>query len=105
MTMLKNLPNVDMTAVAAQAAVKLGETPFFPGGNCILNLDEPIGGAGVLLVEGSADGSTNWSTLATLNAATTAPLHVEISPNPLWIRTRVTTVGTGTLSPTLEGIQ
>ena len=105
MPMIKELPSVDMAAAAAQTAVKLGETPFFPGGNCIFSTSAPIGGAGVLTIEGSANGTTGWYTVRTLNAAQTARLMAEITDLPPWIRTRVSTVGTGTLQVALEGVQ
>lgn len=105
MPMIKALPAIDMTAAAAQTAVKLGETPFFPGGNAILHTTIPIGGAGVITVEGSANGTTGWYTVRTLNAAQTAQLVAEITDLPPWIRTRVSTVGTGTLQVALEGVQ
>lgn len=104
MPMLKSLPNVDMTSLAAQASVKLGETPFFPGANATIEFNIPIGGSGVLTLQGSPD-NTTWTTIRTLNAAQTAPLRVELTDLPLYIRTNVTTVGTGTLVPTLRGVQ
>ena len=105
MPMLKTLASVDMTGLASQAAVELGETPFQLGGNCIMHMTAPIGGAGVITVEGSPDGTTNWTTVRTINAAQSAGQVVEITNLPPWIRTRVSTVGTGTIVPTLEGVQ
>ena len=105
MPMIKSLASIDMTGLASQAAVKLGETPFFPGGNALMNLTAPIGGAGIITVEGSADGSTGWTTVRTINAAQSAGRVVEITDLPEWIRTRVSTVGTGTIVPVLEGVQ
>lgn len=105
MPMIKSLASVDMTGLASQAAVELGATPFFPGGNALMHLTAPIGGAGVITVEGSVDGSTGWTAVRTINAAQSAGLVVEITDLPAWIRTRVSTVGTGTIVPTLEGVQ
>jgi hypothetical protein len=105
MTMLKSLPAVDMTVLASQAWTKLNETPFFPGGNCLMHFEEPIGGAGVITIEGSPDGVNGVFTIRTLNAAQTAGLIAEITGLPKYIRTRVSTVGTGSLLPTLHGVQ
>ena len=108
MTMLKVLPAVDFTAVAAQAAVELGETPFQVGGNALLYFPAAIGGAGVITLEGSPDGKTSpstYTTIRTLNAAQTAGLWVELTDLPAYIRMNVTTVGTGTFTPTLHGVQ
>lgn len=105
MTMLKTLGSaIDMTETGALAAVELGETPFFPGANAILRLSAPIGGAGVISVQGSADGTTGWTTLQTVNAA--AGTDVEVPNLPKFIRLNKTTAGTGTIvSAKLEGVQ
>lgn len=106
MTMLKTLPAVDMTTVAAQAWTKLGETPFFPGGNALLGFNVAIGGAGVITLQGAQDSTgTGVYTIRTINAAQSAPLMIEITDLPPYIRTSVTTAGTGTITPTLEGVQ
>ena len=104
MAMLKVMPSVDFTAVAAQAAVELGQTPFQVGGNCFLYFPTAIGGAGVVTLQGSPDGTT-WSTIRTLNAAQTAARWVELTDLPAYIRTSVTTVGTGSAVPSLHGVQ
>lgn len=104
MTMLINLPSIDYTALAAQASVKLGETPFQIGGNALLYLTAPIGGSGIVTLEGSPDGTT-WSTIRTLNAAQTASRWVELTNLPKYFRTTVTTVGTGSAVPSLHGVQ
>ncbi len=104
MTMLKVMPAVDFTAVAAQAAVELGATPFQLGGNALMYFPAAIGGSGVVTLEGSPDGTT-WSTIRTLNAAQTASRWVELTDLPKYIRTSVTTIGTGSAVPTLHGVQ
>ncbi len=104
MTMLKVLPAVDFTAVAAQAAVELGETPFQVGGNALLYFPAAIGGAGVVTLEGSPNG-TDWTTIRTLNAAQTAARWVELTDLPMYLRTSVTTIGTGSATPSLHGVQ
>ena len=61
MPMLKTLGTaVDMTATGATDAVELGHTPFFPGGNAILRLSAPIGGAGVIQVQGADKAASRY---------------------------------------------
>lgn len=105
MSMLKTLGSaIDMTATGALAAVELGATPFFPGANAILRLSAPVGGAGVISVQGSDTEDGTFTTLQTVNAA--AGANVEITNLPKWIRLNKTTVGTGTIaSAVLEGVQ
>lgn len=105
MTMLKNLGTaIDMTATGALAAVELGETPFFPGGNAILRLSSAIGGAGVITIQGSANGVDGWYSVRTVNAA--AGTNVEVESLPKFIRLNKTTAGTGTIAlAQLEGVQ
>lgn len=104
MPMLKSLPAVDMTVQAAQTGVLLGETPFFPGANATLQFNIPVGGSGVLTLQGSPD-NTTWTTIRTVNAAQSAPLAIELTNLPKYFRTNVTTVGTGNLALTLRGTQ
>lgn len=104
MTMLKSLgAAIDLTVVAAQNPVELGETPFFPGGNAILHLSEPVGGAGVVQVQGSDTETGTFTTLQSITAA--SGQLVEIANLPKWIRLNVSTAGTGTPDATLEGVQ
>ena len=105
MPMIKYLPTVNVAAVAAQAGVQLGQTPFITGGNCTLELDAPMAGAIVLAVQGSPDNST-WTTIRTINAAQSAAMVFELTDLPKYIRTNVTTAGTAqTLNPFLRGVQ
>lgn len=105
MSMLKTLGTaIDLTATGALAAVELGATPFFPGGNAILRLSDPIGGAGVITIQGSANGVDGWYTVRTINAA--ALQDIEVDSLPPFIRLNKTTAGTGTIaSAVLEGVQ
>ena len=104
MTMLLTFAAVDMTNDGELASLELGETPFQLGGNALLYFPAAIGGAGVITLEGSAD-DTTWASIRTLNAAQTASLWVELTDLPAYIRMNVTTVGTGTFTPTLHGVQ
>jgi hypothetical protein len=105
MTMLKSLgAAIDMTATGALAAVKLGETPFFPGANAILRLSAPVGGSGAIQVQGSDTETGTYTTLVTVNAA--SGTDIEIANLPLWIRLNKSVVGTGTIATAkLEGVQ
>jgi len=105
MPMIKALPTVAVAVVAAQTGVELGETPFFTGGNCTLELDAPMAGAIVLAVQGSPD-NTTWTTIRTINAAQSVAMVFELTDLPKYIRTNVTTGGTAqTLNPFLRGVQ
>lgn len=113
-TMLKTLANaLSITGVAIQAGIALNESPFLGGAgrNAILALDAPVGGAGVILVQGHAglpgktlpaSGDAGWTTIVTLNAA--SPLEQEIAL-PLYIRTNISVLGTGTITAKLKGVQ
>ena len=108
MTMIKTFAAVNMASTGALAGLKLGETPFQLGGNAKLYFPAAIGGAGVITLEGSPDGNTSpstYTTIRTLNAAQTAGLWVELTNLPAYIRMNVTTAGTGTVTPTLHGVQ
>ena len=108
MTMIKTFAAVNMASTGALAGLKLGETPFQLGGNAKLYFPAAIGGAGVITLEGSPDGKTSpstYTTISTLNAAQTAGLWVELTNLPAYIRMNVTTAGTGSVTPTLHGVQ
>ena len=105
MPMIKALPTVAVAVVAAQTGVELGETPFFTGGNCTLELDAPMDGAIVLAIQGSPD-NTTWTTIRTISAAQSVAMVFELTDLPKYIRTNVTTGGTAqTLNPFLRGVQ
>ena len=105
MPMIKTLPTVNVAAVAAQAGVELGATPFQIGGNCTLELDAPMAGAIVLTLQGSPD-NTTWTTIRTISAAQSAAKVFELTDLPKYFRTNVTTGGTAqTLNPILRGVQ
>lgn len=103
MTMIRALAPVVLTATGPLAAVELGETPFFPGANAILHLSAPIGGDGVVTVEGSDDEGTTWEEIRTADAD--SGTVIEVSPLYKQVRLNVTTAGTGTVSAALEGVQ
>lgn len=120
--MTKRLANaVTVTATAIQAGKSFNESPLLGGGgsggtaggarNALLNIQNgPLGGAAVVLVQGHdstdsvapASGDAGWYTLATLNAASPAEQEIEIAP---WMRTNVTTLGTGTMTIDVVGVQ
>lgn len=104
---------LDLTTVAAQAGVKLNVSPFLGGQNhnALVISDIKIGGSGVLKIQGNPGvvgggvppaNDTGWADILSLTSA--SPLENEIKL-PLWIRTNVTTAGTGTATITLEGVQ
>lgn len=106
MPMLKTLPSITIGTTGAGDAVELGETPFFPGGNALLHLTAVPAGAISLGIQGSADGTTGWTTQQTFNAAQMAAGVVEITNLPNFIRTNVLVAGTAaTVGAALEGVQ
>ena len=106
MPMIKTLPTVNVAAIASQAAVELGATPFQIGGNCTLELDAPMAGAIVLSSEGAALAAGPWTAIRTINAAQSATKVFELTDLPKYFRTNVTTGGTAqTLNPILRGVQ
>lgn len=112
--MLKTLAAaLSITGTAIQAGIKLNESPFLggQGRNGIVTLDAPIGGAGVVKIQGHngdatkgipASGDAGWTDILSLTAA--SPLEQEIAL-PLFIRTNITTLGTGTVTIKLKGVQ
>jgi len=103
---------LSITATAIQAGIKLNKTPLLGGQGWSASLENqaPVGGAGVVLIQGHdqvggsvpASGDAGWYTIATLNAA--APLVQEIEL-PNFIRTNVSVIGTGTVTINLYGVQ
>ena len=103
---------LSITATAIQAGKQLHVSPFLGGQNhnALLCLDSPIGGAGVIKIQGNpslsktvpADGDAGWYDIATLNAASVTSQEIKL---PAWIRTNITTLGTGTVNISLEGVQ
>lgn len=104
---------LSVTSTGIGTAVRLGKTPLLGGHGRegILHLDAPVGGSGVVAIQGHpsreakepASGDAGWTTLLTLNASSTRVQ--EIKDLPGWIRPNVTTVGTGTVTVSLEGVQ
>jgi len=111
MTMLKTLATVAVAVVAIAPAVEMNESPFLGGygHNAILKQAAAIGGAGVILIQGSdeidepASGDSSWTTTTTLNSA--SPLEQEITLSR-WMRANVTVAGTAAnLLIQLKGVQ
>lgn len=100
-----------VTATSIGDPIRLNVTPFAGGmgREALLHIDAPIGGAGVVRLEGHnsphaeapAEDDSEWTTVVTLNSA--SPRVQEIPDLPAWIRVNVATVGTGTVSARLEG--
>lgn len=105
MGMLKTLGTaIDMTGTGALPAVELNATPFFPGSNAILRLSAPVGGAGVIQIQGADSADGPWTTQQTVNAA--AGDQVEVTSLPKFIRLNKSTAGTGSIATAyLEGVQ
>lgn len=101
-----------ITATGAQTPELLNATPFEGGWgkNAFLTLQSAIAGGGVVKIQGNptagpsapASGDANWTDIVALDA--NSPLRQEIEL-PLWIRVNITTVGTGTVTIGLEGVQ
>lgn len=103
---------LDITATGAQDGIAMNVSPFKGGydHNAILVLQNAIAGGGVVKVQGNptiqpnapASDDANWSDIATLQAGSPILQEIELPP---WIRVNVTTVGTGTASLSLLGVQ
>lgn len=101
-----------ITATAYGVPVRCHVSPFLGGQNhnALLINNNAVGGAGVVAIQGNpsssatapADADAGWTTITTLIAA--SPLEQEIQL-PSWIRYNITTLGTGTISISLEGVQ
>lgn len=118
MAMKKNLSaSLAVATVAVGAAIQLNETPFMGGGgngggtdgrNALLHFSAPVGGSGVVLIQGHdgvdqpASGDSGWFTIHTQNAAAAQTTEIRL---PRWIRLNVTVAGTGTPNVWLEGVQ
>ena len=113
MTMLKALAtNLPITATGQQPGIALTVSPFLGGRNhnALLRLENAIAGGGVISIDGSgliqptapANADASWASIVVLNAA--SPIEQEIQL-PYWIRVNITTLGTGTVSIDLQGIQ
>jgi hypothetical protein len=113
--MRKVLANaLSITATGIQAPIKLDDTPFMggKGRSGYLVLQAAVGGSGSIKVQGHngttngtdtpAEGDSGWYDIATLTSA--SPLSQEIEL-PLYIRTNVGVVGTGTITAWLDGVQ
>lgn len=107
-TMLTTLgSNVDLTAAAAQTAVAMTDTPANAYRKALIRLNvQGVTGTPTVLIEGSENGGTSYSTLQTFTpTATSANLEAEVKLYPL-TRMRVSVVGTaGRVNCYVEGIQ
>jgi hypothetical protein len=105
---------LSITATDIQAPIKLDDTPFMggKGRSGYLGLQAAVGGSGSIKVQGHngdengtsepAEDDSGWFDIVTLTSA--SPLSQEIEL-PLYIRTNVTVVGTGTITAWLDGVQ
>lgn len=115
MAMLKKLAdNLALTGTAIGAAVSMNVTPFQgnPGEGkrtAICRLSAAPGGAAVLKIQGHdqmqgtpASGDAGWYDIHSFTAATDTVREIPLSR---WMRTNVSTLGTGTTDVDLEGVQ
>ncbi|NII54395.1 hypothetical protein [Luteibacter sp. SG786] len=103
---------LDITATGIGAGIRCNKTPFLggQGRNALLINNAAVGGSGVVKIQGNpsnsatapASGDSGWTDIVSLTA--TSPLEQEIVL-PNWIRVNVTTLGTGTVTIMLEGVQ
>lgn len=114
MSMLMKFANaLALTATAIGTPVEMNESPFL--GNpqvgkrtAIMRLSALPGGAAVLEIQGHdaidepAEADEGWYTIETLTSASELATEIELSR---WMRTNITTLGTGTIDIDLEGIQ
>lgn len=93
---------VNYAATTAVAGTEFGETPFFPGGNCVVRLSAAV--SGTVKVQGNETtgtaGDTGWTDLATLTDQVTNVYGIM-----KYMRVQTTVAGTGTAVATFEGIQ
>lgn len=114
MAMLKKFAdNLALTATAIGTAQKMNATPFL--GNqgdgkrtAILRLSAAPGGAAVLKIQGHdatdtpASADAGWYDIKTLISTSELAQEIQLSR---WMRTNITTLGTGTIDVDLEGVQ
>ena|SRR5271156_6192694 len=103
---------LSITATGQQTPVDMTTSPFQGGQNknAILLLQNAIAGGGVVTIQGNpliqpnapASGDANWFTIATLNAASLPQQEIVLAQ---WMAVNITTVGTGTVSIALLGVQ
>lgn len=108
MAMLNALgTNVDLTALASQTAVTMSDTPANAYRKALIRVNATgVTGTPTILIEGSENGGTSYSTLATFTpTATLMDSEQEVKLYPL-TRARVSVVGTaGRANIYVEGIQ
>ena len=103
---------LSITATGKGTPVRCNVSPFQGGQNhnALLINQTPIAGGGVIAIEGNplqcstapGDSDAGWYTIATLNATSVDEQEIIL---PLWIRTNITTLGTGVANIILEGVQ
>ena len=99
--------NIALTGTATQTAVTLRDTPLNPYRSAIVRVNlEGVTGTPTLLIEGSENGGTSYSTLATIAiAAGSTSLQQEVKLYPL-TRVRQSVAGSaGTATVYAEGVQ
>lgn len=99
--------NVDATALASQTAVAMTDTPTNAYRKALIRMNVAgITGTPTILIEGSENGGTSYSTLATFNPTATLPnTEQEVKLYPL-VRLRVSVVATaGRVNCYVEGVQ
>lgn len=107
---------VVLTATSIGPAIACNQTPHLGGAgrNGIIQLDGPVGGAAVVKWQGHpglaaggtpASGDAGWYDLeGTPWTIATSKLEIEVAV-PRWIRYNITTLGTGSLTARLRGVQ
>lgn len=114
MAMMKKFAdNLVLTGTAVGDPQSMKTTPFQGYGGvgkrtAILALSAAPGGAAVLKIQGhdAADepdtADTGWYDIVSLTSASDLRQEIALSP---WMRTNITTLGTGTIDVDLEGVQ
>lgn len=105
---------VVLTGTAIGAAIACDKTPYLAGRNGVIKIDEHPGGAAVVKWQGHpgladkstpASGDAGWADLeGTPWTTATSKLEIEVTI-PKFIRYNITTLGTGTLTARLHGVQ
>lgn len=99
--------NIALTGTATQTAVALRDTPLVPYRNAIIRVNlEGVTGTPTLLIEGSENGGTSYSTLATISPVAGSPcIQQEVKLYPL-TRVRQSVAGSaGQATVYAEGVQ
>lgn len=96
--------NVNLASAAAQTAVTLRDTPVLPYRTALITV-APSGATGTttMLIEGSENGGSSYSTLATVTIAAASPVQMTtVKAYPL-TRVRISSAGSaGTANVYME---